>query len=87
MFVGTSSACSWVRTAAATGSIDGKIDIYDCAFGRVSGEWDGTHITPGSGAECPNDIDHEEHTHSCRPYYESTGVAQSTWGAVKALYR
>ena len=88
MFFGTSPACSWVRTAPVSGSVDGKIDVYDCVFVRVPGEWEGTHITPGSGADCPNDIDYEEHTHHCRPYYEPTvGVDQSTWGAVKALYR
>jgi hypothetical protein len=89
MFFGTSPECSWVRAAAVSGAADGMIDVFDCAFVRVPAEWEGTHITPdGDPTGCPNDIDYEEHTHFCRPYYNPpVRTAYSTWGTVKALYR
>lgn len=79
MLFGTSPNCSWVRTA--------DVAVTDCALSHWAGHWEGTHVTLGGGASCPNDIDHEEHVHHCRPYSPPLPAAASTWGSVKALYR
>lgn len=88
MFVGGSPNCSWIRTAKHPLSVAIGPEVFDCAFQSVYTKWEGTHITNTAPTECPNDIDWEEHTHFCRPYWNPTVATESsTWGAVKALYR
>ena len=83
MLYGGSPTCSWVRVAPTS------VQVYTCGQQWQPADWEGTHVTPGSGGpNCPNDLPYEEHTHFCRPYWEPTiPTAESTWGAVKALYR
>ena len=82
MLYGGSPDCSWVRIAP-------NPQTRDCNLAWYAAEWEGTHVDSGfGGPDCPNDIDYEEHTHFCRPYYEPTVSTEvTTWGAVKALYR
>jgi len=88
MFAGGSPDCSWIRTAKHPLSAAGGPEISNCLFQFVPAYWEGTHVTSGFSTDCPNDINYEEHTHFCRPYWEPTIATQaSTWGAVKALYR
>ncbi|HKW12855.1 MAG TPA: hypothetical protein VJS69_00065 [Candidatus Krumholzibacteria bacterium] len=88
MFVGGSPDCSWIRTAKNPQLPGGGPAISDCAFQWRIAYWEGTHVTSGDSTDCRNDINYEEHTHFCRPYWEPTVATEaSTWGAVKALYR
>lgn len=87
MFVGGSPNCSWIRTAKHPLSAAIGPEVSDCAFQSVEAYWEGTHVSNTLPTSCPNDIDYEEHTHHCRPYYPTVAAEGYTWGAVKALYR
>jgi hypothetical protein len=87
MFVGGSPNCSWIRTANHPLSVATGPEVSDCAFQSVAAYWEGTHVSNTAPTDCPNDIDYEEHTHHCRPYYPTVAAEGATWGAVKALYR
>jgi hypothetical protein len=89
-----SPTCSFIRTAAHPLAPDGMLDAYDCDGVRHAADWAGTHIQNMFPAPdgypftlCP-DLAGAGHTgYGCKPVLEPLPVAESTWGAVKALYR
>ncbi|HKW12856.1 MAG TPA: hypothetical protein VJS69_00070 [Candidatus Krumholzibacteria bacterium] len=93
MMSGIEADCSYIRTAADPSSVDGFLDLYDCAGNRKAAEWAGTHIqTLGYPNGFPfvlcSDLAGVGHTgYGCRPVEQPVPVDESTWGAVKALYR
>lgn len=89
LFYGTSGRCSWIRVAAHPSSVDGMLDVYDCAAptNREPASWEGTHVDTVDPHSCPSDGCGCHGGCCCRPYSPPLAVQSTTWGQIKALYR